>query len=157
VLHRQEMQIQRLLEHLQAGLAQPLRVNDDVGHAHTPQVVEGFRSRKSAKLPRMLVEAERHETRIAVDSHFGDERGFVDGPPKWILIQTSPLVAYSQRPSGKVERVLRSQYALVCVFRASRNTAGQVYDQQDAFFLPLAGFAGVERPGPNFELYRRRR
>jgi hypothetical protein len=31
-----------------------------------------------------------------------------------------------------------------------------VYDQQDAFCLPLAGFSGVGRPGPNLYVYRRR-
>jgi hypothetical protein len=30
------------------------------------------------------------------------------------------------------------------------------YDQQDAFFLPLEGLTGIERPGPNFEVYRLR-
>ena len=33
--------------------------------------------------------------------------------------------------------------------------AGRVYDQQDAFFLPLSGLAGVSRVGPNIEVYRR--
>jgi hypothetical protein len=30
----------------------------------------------------------------------------------------------------------------------------RVYDPQDAFFMPLAGFDGVRRPGPNFYLYK---
>ena len=30
-----------------------------------------------------------------------------------------------------------------------------VFDQQDVFFTPFAGFGGVERPGPNFSLYKR--
>jgi hypothetical protein len=29
-----------------------------------------------------------------------------------------------------------------------------VFDPQDAFFVPLAGFEGVERPGPNFAVYK---
>ena len=31
----------------------------------------------------------------------------------------------------------------------------RVYDMQDAFFIPFAGFRGVERPGPNFLIYRK--
>jgi hypothetical protein len=30
-----------------------------------------------------------------------------------------------------------------------------LFDQQDAFFVPFAGFRGVKRPGPNFALYKR--
>jgi hypothetical protein len=29
-----------------------------------------------------------------------------------------------------------------------------VYDRLDSFYVPFAGFASVERPGPNFSLYR---
>jgi hypothetical protein len=32
----------------------------------------------------------------------------------------------------------------------------RVHDQQDAFFLPLEGLNGIERPGPNIEVYRLR-
>jgi hypothetical protein len=31
------------------------------------------------------------------------------------------------------------------------------FDMQDGFFIPLAGFAGVERPGPNICIYQRKR
>ena len=30
------------------------------------------------------------------------------------------------------------------------------YDIQDGFYAPYAGFKGVQRPGPNFKIYRRR-
>ena len=30
-----------------------------------------------------------------------------------------------------------------------------LYDRQDAFFTPFAGFNQVKRPGPNFLLYKR--
>jgi hypothetical protein len=32
-----------------------------------------------------------------------------------------------------------------------------VYDQDDAFFAPLAGFAQVRRPGPTVNIFERRR
>jgi len=31
----------------------------------------------------------------------------------------------------------------------------RVYDMQDAFFLPIAGFRGVQRPGPTVWIFRR--
>jgi hypothetical protein len=31
-----------------------------------------------------------------------------------------------------------------------------VYDSIDAFFVPMAGFGGVERPGPKITIYRLR-
>jgi hypothetical protein len=31
-----------------------------------------------------------------------------------------------------------------------------VYDRQDAFFVPIAGFTGVARPGPSVLIYKRR-
>jgi len=55
-----------------------------------------------------------------------------------------------------VTEFLRSGYQYVRTFRAFRVSApGNVYDIQDAFFVPFAGFHRVERPGPNFTLYRR--
>jgi len=30
-----------------------------------------------------------------------------------------------------------------------------VYDRQDAFFLPIAGFDPIVRPGPTFRIYQR--
>ncbi len=42
------------------------------------------------------------------------------------------------------------------IFRAlDLQETGNLYDIQDAFFVPYAGFRGVERPGPNFTLFRR--
>ena len=32
----------------------------------------------------------------------------------------------------------------------------RVYDQQDAFYLPLAGLNGIRCRGPAFELFRKR-
>ena len=49
------------------------------------------------------------------------------------------------------------EYVLVQEVRGTRGTPGSaVYDLQDAFFLPIAGFAEVERPGPTVKIYRRR-
>ena len=75
------------------------------------------------------------------------------GRPDWILLQESPLPSTTH---PIVTEFLRSGYQYVRTFRALRVGApGNVYDIQDAFFVPFAGFHRVERPGPNFTLYRR--
>jgi hypothetical protein len=53
--------------------------------------------------------------------------------------------------------LLRDRFTLVANFPVdAKPDTARLYDQQDAFYLPLAGFAGLRRPGPSFELYRRR-
>jgi hypothetical protein len=34
--------------------------------------------------------------------------------------------------------------------------ARNIYDRQDEFYLPLAGFHQIERPGPNVRIFVRR-
>jgi 4-amino-4-deoxy-L-arabinose transferase-like glycosyltransferase len=76
--------------------------------------------------------------------------------PNWIIIQRSPLILYSRVPHA-IERLIKSaDYARVRSFDAIDPAAsGHVFDQHDAFFLPMAGFDGINRPGPNFDVYRR--
>lgn len=78
--------------------------------------------------------------------------------PDWIVVQRSPLTLYSRVPNA-IEAMIRSaDYARIRSFNATEPGAfGNVFDHQDAFFLPLAGFNGVTRPGPNFDVYRRTR
>lgn len=79
---------------------------------------------------------------------------FTDRLPKWIVVQQSPVWYYSRTPPD-IARLARESYDLVRVFAAmDAGARGQVFDQQDAFFLPLAGFEGVRRPGPSFVIYR---
>jgi hypothetical protein len=76
----------------------------------------------------------------------------VEGRPDWILLQESPLPSRTQEV---VEEFLRSGYQLVATFRAlDVQERANVYDVQDAFFVPFAGFRHVERPGPNFVVYK---
>lgn len=86
-----------------------------------------------------------------------DSGAFAPAEPAWILVQRSPLVMYSRVPET-LERVLRERYRLVTAFPtdATADNVDRLYDQQDAFYLPLAGFSGLRRPGPAFELYQRR-
>lgn len=57
-------------------------------------------------------------------------------------------------PAAVRERLTR--YDLRRAFHAVDVQAPHVYDQQDAFFLPLAGLGGVGRPGPNIYVFQRR-
>jgi 4-amino-4-deoxy-L-arabinose transferase-like glycosyltransferase len=74
------------------------------------------------------------------------------GRPDWILVQDSPLPSATQ---DIVRDLLREDYQFAWQFTALSLKAEHVYDQQDAFFVPFAGFKGVTRPGPNFSLYKR--
>jgi dolichyl-phosphate-mannose-protein mannosyltransferase len=72
--------------------------------------------------------------------------------PQFILVPRSPLVAYSGVPDD-VAALLAARYAPARSFLFNVWDARQVFDQQDAFYLPLGGLRDVERPGPNFQLY----
>jgi len=72
--------------------------------------------------------------------------------PRFILVSRSPLVAYSGVPDDLAE-LLTTRYALRRSFLYNVWDPRQVFDQQDAFYLPFAGLQGVERPGPNFLLF----
>jgi hypothetical protein len=79
---------------------------------------------------------------------------FESGEPDWILLQRSPLVFYSPVPP-QLDQLVRERYVLVRRFPTGGDHPGAVYDQQDAFYLPLEGLGRVTRPGPAFELFRR--
>lgn len=116
-----------------------------------------------------------HSSVVQTGSHYGyaqfDERReyvlwqwreppglfFVDGQPAagrpdWILVQESPVPSDTQ---DVVKGFLRSGYALTAVFHAMDIGPDHVFDQQDAFYAPFAGFSHVTRPGPNFLIYKR--
>jgi 4-amino-4-deoxy-L-arabinose transferase-like glycosyltransferase len=74
------------------------------------------------------------------------------GRPDWILLQESPLPSTTQQI---VEDFLKEDYQIVRQFIAFSPNKKRIYDRQDAFFAPYAGFDEVSRPGPNFTLYKR--
>jgi 4-amino-4-deoxy-L-arabinose transferase-like glycosyltransferase len=74
-----------------------------------------------------------------------------EGRPDWILLQESPLPSMTQ---DVVTAFLKKDYHVAAQFTAYSPRAARVYDLQDAFFIPFAGFSGVTRPGPNFTLYK---
>jgi 4-amino-4-deoxy-L-arabinose transferase-like glycosyltransferase len=75
-----------------------------------------------------------------------------EGRPDWILVQESPLPSETQ---AVIKDFLKEGYELATLFKAVDLDRWHLYDMQDAFFVPFAGFDGVNRPGPNFTLYKR--
>lgn len=73
------------------------------------------------------------------------------GNPDYILIQDSPLPNATQE---QVTAYLAQGYRIEVQFKALSIDRPRVYDLQDAFYIPFADFAGVDRPGPNFTLYK---
>ena len=93
-----------------------------------------------------------HEYRvIGFDAGSGTFAG--GEPPEWIIVQESPLRMYSWVPDTL--RQVLTHYRLRQAFRGMDVNGWHVFDQQDAFYLPLAGFDSVGRPGPNLLMYQR--
>jgi hypothetical protein len=75
--------------------------------------------------------------------------------PDYIIDLDYPLVLYHGKPRA-VTDLLKESYTMVRSFVALDPSAkGNRFDQMDAFYLPLAGFKGLERPGPNIFIYRK--
>jgi hypothetical protein len=92
---------------------------------------------------------------VARISRYNQAAGrFDSGEPDFILLQRSPLIIYSAVPAW-LDRLVHERYVLVKQFPTGNDRPGAIYDQQDAFYLPLNGLYGITRPGPSFELYRK--
>jgi len=81
----------------------------------------------------------------------GSKRFSKSDRPDWIIIQDSPLPSTTQ---AIVKEVMSDGYVRAADFPAFTPSDELVYDQQDAFYVPLAGFEHVVRPGPNFSVYK---
>jgi 4-amino-4-deoxy-L-arabinose transferase-like glycosyltransferase len=77
--------------------------------------------------------------------------------PDWIVTYQSPLEKYARTPFP-IHELTRRQYVLAHTVRATKPKAYStaVYDQHDAFFMPMWGIWTVERPGPTIRVYRRK-
>ena len=74
--------------------------------------------------------------------------------PDLVVVPSSPVIAAPQL--GAMEGVLRTNYALAFALDVDPADPRNVYDLQDEFYLPFAGFHRIERPGPNLKVYVRR-
>jgi hypothetical protein len=78
------------------------------------------------------------------------------GLPTYIVTIDSPLRVFTPLAPALVD-ITRTSYAARAEFRGCGDDVREdEYDRQDAFFLPFASFAGIERPGPNLVIYERR-
>jgi len=76
-------------------------------------------------------------------------------PPDYIIIQQSPLRLFSCIPT-KIVNIVTESYFLRQEFKAINfENKKNIFDQEDAFYLPFAGFEEVERPGPNIYIYEK--
>jgi hypothetical protein len=74
--------------------------------------------------------------------------------PDIVVVQSSPLMAAPAL--GDMDHVLSTDYTLGFASEVAAPDPHNVYDLQDEFYLPLAGFRRIDRPGPNLKVYVRR-
>jgi hypothetical protein len=102
----------------------------------------------AARYPQMTYDAH-------ANAFLGGDNRPASGIPDIIVVQESPL-AYSTVPDA-IRGLTASHYERRQAFHAvDVSSPSLVYDWEDAFFVPLAGFEAVERPGPNVTIYVRR-
>lgn len=90
-----------------------------------------------------------------LDSSFYCGRRRQQALPDYIITTESGLYPHDLRDPD-IDRLLASRYQQIHTVQASAPAEGRShYDLQDAFFLPLAGFAAIERPGPNIRIYKK--
>ncbi len=77
-----------------------------------------------------------------------------DELPDWIVTATSAIPHFTDAPPEALDRI-REHYEDAAEFIGAASAAAGFYDEQDAFFLPFAGFEGVAHPGPNLTIWRR--
>jgi hypothetical protein len=77
--------------------------------------------------------------------------------PDLIVVLDSPLVVFNHAPA-QLSAILEASYDLTATFAGLPATPATdtVYDQQDALYIPFAGFEGIKRPGPTVRIFTRR-
>ncbi len=90
------------------------------------------------------------------DSNVFVSRGVkCQGWPDYIISEESPLAYYGQT-APYIKQLIETDYRMVKRFEAvDVSEPANSYDQQDLFYLPYAGFKGIQRPGPNINIYER--
>jgi len=81
--------------------------------------------------------------------------GAGDPIPDWLVLPQSPLEAYTPVPD-ELRQLAAERYNLATIIRAASEPDPGVYDPQDGFFLPIARFEAILRPGPTVAIYRKR-
>ena len=80
-----------------------------------------------------------------------------DDLPQYIITEESPLIVYSQIPKT-INDLLKNSYHLKKSFEVINvKNKENLFDQQDAFYIPFVGFQEIRRPGPNLYVYEKNR
>ncbi len=75
----------------------------------------------------------------------------------FVVVETGELRAYTVSKQGLGRLRLDDDYDRVFALDpAHPDGPGPIYDQEDAFFVPLGGLGGVSRPGPVIMVYQAR-
>lgn len=77
-------------------------------------------------------------------------------PPRWLLVESSPLRFYSEVPAPILALVDARYEALHVEAATDGPTRDPLFDQQDALYLPAANFEGFVAMGPTLTLYLRK-
>ena len=72
----------------------------------------------------------------------------------WIAVHQLPGLAYSRLDSSFVAELEQIAERQVFLDPLVDDQGKRLYDPLDAFYTPVSGFAGVERPGPRIAIYR---
>jgi hypothetical protein len=75
--------------------------------------------------------------------------------PRYIVLEESP-VKISDLTEPRQKEIMRKFYHLLSEFKViDINNPSHWFDQDDNFYVPFAGFEGVQRPGPNIYVYEK--
>ncbi|MCI0568621.1 MAG: glycosyltransferase family 39 protein [Acidobacteria bacterium] len=87
---------------------------------------------------------------------FVAEGGAVPGNPDYLIVEDSPLRFYPAKVPPEIRDLTNRGYVLKKSFLAyGELSEGTIFNEMDALYIPFAGFAGYERPGPNIFIYQR--
>ncbi len=73
------------------------------------------------------------------------------GSAEWLVLSESHTGYAPYRPD--VHALMKGRGRLAATFDPFAPGAGPLYDPHDAFFVPVAGFEGVNAPGPKISIY----
>jgi hypothetical protein len=77
--------------------------------------------------------------------------------PDWIIVPTSPLSVYTVAPD-ELAAIANRGYERATTIAATHGVETSAwFDQQDMFFMPFTTLAMRDRPGPEIQIFRRRR
>lgn len=76
--------------------------------------------------------------------------------PEYIVLSESPLKMFSSI-SPEQKEIIREFYCLLSEFKAINiHNKSNLFDQDDCFYMPFTGFKDIQRPGPNFYIYKKK-